>query len=71
MIQTGQNRVMSFFRTVPLNNDVLDFIVHTSQLVNKDLLQGKGQHIKIGRVCFGDTSADLLGIAHEVLEYAA
>jgi hypothetical protein len=54
---------MSFRRTVGLKNDVLDFIVHTSQLVDEDLLQRKGENVKIGRVHRCGAAADLVCIA--------
>ena len=53
---------MSFFRTVALNNDVLDFIVHTSQFVDEDLLQRKGQHFKECGVSGSNAAADILCI---------
>ena len=59
---TGANRVRFFLNTVLLKKDVFDFIVHASQLINEDFLQGQGQHVKIRGLARRHFRADLLGL---------
>ena len=53
VVHSGQKRLSKFSASGLLKNDIFDFTVSASQLINKYLLQRQRQHIYKKRLCRG------------------
>ena len=72
MTHSGHQRDRHLRNSVPLQKDVFDGIVCTSQFINKDLFERQRHHVEVLRLRGGQAVRDLGGVAvHDDAEQAA